>query len=163
MLITTPIPCDLQLADLLQTTDNWLRNVSDLEVLEAELTSLNSTFAEVGRRCDTSTVNSCLGELARIRILVTRMEINRSTTFLGPAYAMLEVFLAGAVVALLLIGDERFIEGLVVPCFLFTSFTYLLLLIRDLDNPFQYDGSSSVDVDLSLLHTTRSRLLARAS
>lgn len=58
-------------------------------------------------------------------------------TFLRPAYAMLAVFLAGAVVA--------------------------LLLIRDLDNPFQSDGSSSVDVDLSLLDTTRSRLLGRAS
>jgi hypothetical protein len=49
---------------------------------------------------------------------------------------MLAVFLAGAVLA--------------------------LLLIRDLDNPFQSDGSSSVDVDLSLLDTTRSRLLGRA-
>jgi len=71
--------------------------------------------------------------------------------------------LLGVVVALLLIGAERFSEGLVVSCFLFTSFTYLLLLIRDLDNPFQYDGSSSVDVDLSLLETTRSRLSGRAS
>jgi len=50
---------------------------------------------------------------------------------------MLAVFLAEAVVALLLIGD--------------------------LDNPFQYDSSSSVDVDPSLLDTTRSRLLGRTS
>jgi hypothetical protein len=156
-------PLRLQLAALLKTIDDWLRNVANIETLERELTSLNSTFAALGRLCDISSMNRCLGELARIRILVTRMQINRGTTFLGPAYAMLEVFLAGAVVALLLIGAERFSEGLVVSCFLFTSFTYLLLLIRDLDNPFQYDGSSSVDVDLSLLETTRSRLLGRAS
>jgi len=109
-----PNPLRLQLADLLQTTDDWLRNVSDLEVLEAELTNLNGTVSEVGRRCDTSTVNRCLGKLARIRILVTRMQVNRSTTFLGPAYAMLEMFLAAAVVALLLMGAERFSEGLMV-------------------------------------------------
>ena len=90
------------------------------------------------------------------------MQINRDTTFPGPAYAMLEVFLSGAMVALLLIGAERFSAGVVVSCFLFTSFTDLLLLIRDLDNPFQYDGSSSLDVDLLLLDTTRSRLLGRA-
>ncbi len=102
------------------------------------------------------------GERARIRILVTRMQINRGTTFLGPAYAMFEVFLSGAVVALLLIGAERLSAGEVVSCFLFTSFTDLLLLIRDLDNPFQYDGSCSLDVDLLLLDTTRSRLLGRA-
>jgi hypothetical protein len=50
---------------------------------------------------------------------------------------------------------------MVVSCFLFTSFTYLLLLIRDLDNPFQYDGSSCVDIDLSGLNSCRQRLLAR--
>jgi hypothetical protein len=72
---------------------------------------------------------------------------------------MLEVFLAGSVMALLLIGSERLTENVVVSCFLFTSFTYLLLLIRDLDNPFQYDGSSAVDVDLSGLSACRDRLL----
>jgi hypothetical protein len=41
---------------------------------------------------------------------------------------------------------------------MFTSFTYLLLLIRDLDNPFEYNGKSSVDVDLGLLEATRDRL-----
>jgi hypothetical protein len=62
------------------------------------------------------------------------------------------------VIALLLIQAELFAEVLVVSCFLFTSFTYLLLLIRDLDNPFQYDGSSCVDADLSPLTTARARL-----
>jgi hypothetical protein len=40
---------------------------------------------------------------------------------------------------------------------LFTSFLYLLLLIRDLDNPFQYDGKSSVDASLEPLSRLRSR------
>jgi hypothetical protein len=91
------------------------------------------------------------------------MASNRDSEFLGPAYAMLEIFLAGAVMALLLIGADRFSENMVVSCFLFTSFTYLLLLIRDLDNPFQYDGTSCVDVDLSVLNASRERLLARGS
>jgi hypothetical protein len=76
---------------------------------------------------------------------------------LGPAYALLEIFLVGAIIALLLIRAERFSENLVVSCLLFTSFTYLLLLIRDLDNPFQYGGKSSVDVDLSLVKAVRDR------
>ena len=108
-------------------------------------------------------VDRALPELARLRNLITRMAINRDSDFLGPAYAMLEIFLVGAVLALLLIGSDRFSETMVVSCFLFTSFTYLLLLIRDLDNPFQYDGSSCVDVDLSLLQRCRERLMARSS
>ena len=64
----------------------------------------------------------------------------------------------GPIIALLLIGADRFSENLVVSGLLFTSFTYLLLLIRDLDNPFQYNGKSCVDVDLSLVRTVRDRL-----
>jgi hypothetical protein len=85
------------------------------------------------------------------------MSISRDRAFLGPAYALLEIFLVGAIIALLLIRAERFSENLVVSCLLFTSFTYLLLLIRDLDNPFQYGGKSSVDVDLSLVKAVRDR------
>ncbi|MFN5119126.1 MAG: hypothetical protein ACK5FE_15280 [Cyanobacteriota bacterium] len=152
-------PLRLQLAQLLGSTEGWLRNALPLEQLEQVFGQLNGEFAALRSQTEVSAGNRCLSELARMRILITRMHINRSTSFLGPAYAMLEIFLVGAVVALLLIGAERFSENLVVSCFLFTSFTYLLLLIRDLDNPFQYDGSSCVDVDLGMLTACRDRLL----
>ncbi len=154
-------PLRSQLAQVLGSTEGWLRNALPLEQLEQALGHLNSEFAALRSQTEVSAGNRCLTELARMRILITRMHINRSTSFLGPAYAMLEIFLVGAVLALLLISAERFSENLVVSCFLFTSFTYLLLLIRDLDNPFQYDGSSCVDVDLGMLTACRDRLLAR--
>ncbi|MFM7266610.1 MAG: hypothetical protein ACKOZW_13665, partial [Cyanobium sp.] len=74
-----------------------------------------------------------------------------------------EIFLFASVVALLLIKAELFSENLIISCFIFTSFTYLLLLIRDLDNPFQYDGSSCVDADLTPLRDAQNRLLASSS
>ena len=103
-------------------------------------------------------LNRMQGEQAKIRFLVKQMGLSRDTDFIGPAYVLLEVFLIGAIAALLLIGTDRFSETLVVSCLMFTSFTYLLLLIRDLDNPFEYNGKSSVDVDLGLLEVTRDRL-----
>lgn len=153
-------PLRRKLAGLLADIENWLRNSIRLDQLERSLDELPALFAELHRQGEASAANDCLSELARLRMLITRMNVNRSTSFLGPAYAMLELFLVGAVVALLLIGAERFSENFVVSCFLFTSFTYLLLLIRDLDNPFQYDGSSCVDADLSPLGASRARLLA---
>jgi len=132
-------------------------------VIDARLAELTQILADLRQNSGDSVVDRGLPELARLRILVNRMASNRDSEFLGPAYAMLEIFLAGAVMALLLIGADRFSENMVVSCFLFTSFTYLLLLIRDLDNPFQYDGTSCVDVDLSVLNASRERLLARGS
>jgi len=149
------------LADLLGQLAQWLANEVGFEVIDASLADLNQILADLRLNSGDSVVDRGLPELARMRILVNRMASNRDSDFLGPAYAMLEIFLVGAVVALLLIGAERFSENMVVSCFLFTSFTYLLLLIRDLDNPFQYDGTSCVDVDLSVLNSCRQRLLAR--
>ena len=149
------------LADLLDQLAQWLANEVGFEMIDASLADLNQILADLRLNSGDSVVDRGLPELARMRILVNRMAINRDSDFLGPAYAMLEIFLVGAVVALVLIGADRFSENMVVSCFLFTSFTYLLLLIRDLDNPFQYDGTSCVDVDLSVLNSCRQRLLAR--
>ena len=151
------------LADQLGQLGQWLANRIGSEVIDANLADLNLILADLRLNSGDSVVDRGLSELARMRILVNRMASNRDSDFLGPAYAMLEIFLVGAVVALLLIGADRFSENVVVSCFLFTSFTYLLLLIRDLDNPFQYDGTSCVDVDLSVLNASRERLLARGS
>ena len=151
------------LANLLGQLAQWLANQVGFEVIDASLADLNLILADLRLNSGDSVVDRGLPELARMRILVNRMASNRDSDFLGPAYAMLEIFLVGAVVALVLIGADRFSENMVVSCFLFTSFTYLLLLIRDLDNPFQYDGTSCVDVDLSVLKSCRQRLLARGA
>jgi hypothetical protein len=149
-----PQPLTAGLAQILQVTVEWLSQGKPLERVEAALAQLNLQLVELQRVAGFPAVNRVQGELAKMRIMITRMHLNRSTDFLGPAYALLEIFLIGAVIALLLIGADRFSENIVVSCFLLTSFSYLLLLIRDLDNPFQYDGKSCVDVDLSLLEAT---------
>jgi hypothetical protein len=96
-------------------------------------------------------------EQGKIRLWVAQIQGVRDTDFLGPAYVLLIIFLTGAVVTLLLLGADSFSENVTVSGFLFTSFLYLLLLIRDLDNPFQYDGTSSVDASLEPLSRLRSR------
>jgi hypothetical protein len=157
-----PQPLTAGLAQILQVTVEWLSQGKPLESVEAALAQLNLQLVELQRVAGFPAVNRVQGELAKMRIMITRMHLNRSTDFLGPAYALLEIFLIGAVIALLLIGADRFSENIVVSCFLFTSFSYLLLLIRDLDNPFQYDGKSCVDVDLSLLEATCNDLQRRS-
>jgi hypothetical protein len=157
-----PQPLTAGLAQILQVTVEWLSQGKPLERVEAALAQLNLQLVELQRVAGFPAVNRVQGELAKMRIMITRMHLNRSTDFLGPAYALLEIFLIGAVIALLLIGADRFSENIVVSCFLFTSFSYLLLLIRDLDNPFQYDGKSCVDVDLSLLEATCNDLQRRS-
>ena len=153
-----PTPLQANLAHLAEVILDWLRNGKAADQVEEALGQLNGHFATLLPLAGPAMLNRLQGEQAKIRFLVKQMGLSRDTDFIGPAYVLLEVFLIGAIAALLLIGTERFSETLVVSCLMFTSFTYLLLLIRDLDNPFEYNGKSSVDVDLGLLEATRDRL-----
>ena len=137
----------------------WLREDKAFEAIEqaiAQLTPLLVPLLSINGGI--ALANRIQEEQARLRSLTQQMKGNRDTDFLEPAYVLLWLFLGGSIAALLLIGADRFSENLTVSAFLFTSFLYLLFLIRDLDNPFDYHGRSSVDVDLSVLETLGDRL-----
>ncbi|MBD1910715.1 MULTISPECIES: hypothetical protein [unclassified Leptolyngbya] len=153
-----PQPLTTELIAVAKGLVDWLQQGKPVDDVEAALYRLNANLAGLLQHGNGPIVSRTQTELAKIRILVSQIAIIRDTEFLGPAYALLEIFLVGTVVALLLIGADRFSENLVVSSLLVMSFTYLLLLIRDLDNPFQYDGKSCADVDLSSLETVCDRL-----
>jgi hypothetical protein len=150
-----PQPLTQDLLAIAQATLDWLQQGKPQQAVEDALTRLNLSLSTMLAYTGAPIVSRAQAEQAKIRLLLTHIGISRDTDFVGPAYALLEVFLIGAITALLLIRADSFSENLVVSCLLFTSFTYLLLLIRDLDNPFQYDGKSSVDADLSCLEALR--------
>ena len=142
----------------LEAIRRWLLNQAPWEVVQTALNQLNGSLAALEAAGRSDAKNPSLANLAKMRLLLSRIASNRDHDFIAPAYALLELFLLGVVVALLLIGADNFGENLVVSSFLFTSFLYLVFLIRDLDNPFEYDGSSSVDVDLAPLQQCEQRL-----
>lgn len=151
-------PLTQNLVAILQATLEWLEQDKPQDAIAPALDQLNVSLAGMLPYTSGPILSRAQAEQAKIRLLLAYIGINRDTDFVGPAYVLLEVFLAGVLCALLLIGATSFSENLVVSCLLFTSFTYLLLLIRDLDNSFQYDGRSSVDADLSSLVALRDRL-----
>jgi hypothetical protein len=155
-----PSPLHQGLVQVLEDIQNWLKSDKPLDEVITTITDLNLLFAQLEKYSNAPMMVRVQGEQAKIRLLVTRMQLIRDTEFLAPASVLLELFLLGAITALLLIGADRFSENIVVSVFLFTSFIYLVALIRDLDNPFQYDGKSFVDVDLFPLEATLDRLQA---
>lgn len=150
-----PTPLKVALGKLLDALVAWLERTQSVAAVEQALEELNPHFAAWLTLDLPPIVSRVQGEQANIRLCVHQMMNIRDTDFLGPAYTLLQLFLAGAIATLLLIHSDRFSENFVISCLLFTSFTYLLLLIRDLDNPFDYRGKSIVDVDLGLLRQTR--------
>jgi hypothetical protein len=130
----------------------WLKEDKAFDEIENEIAQLTLLLVPIlSVDSGVSFTNRIQDAQTQLRSLTQQMKGNRDTDFLEPAYVLLWLFLSGSIIALLLIGAERFSENLTVSAFLFTSFFYLLFLIRDLDNPFEYDGKSSVDVDLTVL------------
>jgi hypothetical protein len=146
-----------QLGQVAAALEEGLLAGSGMEAVAIALDELNPGIARIEQVAGPGVANRIQMEQGKIRLWVTQIEGVRDTDFLGPAYVLLIIFLTGAVVTLLLLGADSFSENVTVSGFLFTSFLYLLLLIRDLDNPFQYDGKSSVDASLEPLSRVRSR------
>jgi hypothetical protein len=144
-----PQSLSIALANIATSLLDWLTDGKEFTHVDAAIDRLNPLLAPLLSLNDgSSSVNYIRAEQAKIRSISRQMRGNRDTDFLGAAYVLLWLFLSGSILALLLITAQKFSENLIISAFLFTLFIYLLFLIEDLDNPFQYDGRSSVDVDL---------------
>ncbi len=137
----------------------WLHEGKSVEQVEVCLTQLNAQFSVLHPLEGGPLIsNRMQGELSRLRLLIKQIQTTRDTDFVPAAYVLLILFLLASALSLLIIHADSFSENLVVSAFLFTSLAYLFLFIRDLDNPFGYDGKSSVDVDLGCLAALGDRL-----
>jgi hypothetical protein len=153
-----PAPLTQGLAQVLESVLAWLELGQPSTKVSDAVDQLVPLFARLEAHTSGPIISRIQAEQGKLRLIMARIKLIRDTDFLPPAYVMLQVFLAGAIVALLLTGGEQLSKTLVVSAFLFTSFIYLVALISDLDNPFQYDGKSCVDVDLSPLRDAMIRL-----
>jgi hypothetical protein len=152
-------PIQKSLDQIISAILGWLKDDKVYDEIETTISQLTPLLVPMlAIENGVAFTSRIQGEQAMLRSLTQQMKGSRDTDFLEPAYVLLWIFLSGSIVALLLIGAERFSENLTVSAFLFTSFFYLLFLIRDLDNPFEYHGKSSVDVDLSVLEAMGDRL-----
>jgi hypothetical protein len=153
------VPLQQTLNHIISAILDWLIDNKPFAEVENAIAQLNPLLVSIlSLECEVAFVNRIQDEQAKLRLLTQQIKNHRETNFVEPAYVLLWLFLSGSTVELLLIGAEHFSENLTVFTLLFTSFFYLLLLIRDLDNPFDCNGKSSVDVNLSVLRQMGDRL-----
>jgi branched-subunit amino acid transport protein AzlD len=153
-----PQPLLESLIITLETIRQWLLQSGDTAIVFDQITALNLKLVPLNLVTPPPLMSKVQAELAKLRFSVMRIRVIRDTDFVVSAYTLLQLYTVGAVVALILVGGEHFGRNLMLSVILVTGIFYLLLLIQDLDNPFQYDGASSVDVTLQDLDLTLDRL-----
>jgi hypothetical protein len=90
-------------------------------------------------------------ELINIERLSNRIAVIKHTSFIPAAYTIAELAAAGVIGILFFVKIDPWYEGLVLFAVLSALLISLILLIKDMDDPFEVGKKSYADVDLSIV------------
>jgi len=153
------------LLSMTDTIKEWLLKKRPTPDVYHAMSGLNGLIQQLEREGAGPYASRAVPQLLAVRRNVSRIDVIVRTGFLPPAYALLEV-LIGMIIALVLIARFKSVaaECLLVP-FVTLINIYMLRLIRDIDNPFDYEADGrehgSGEVMLFPLDEYRARLAAR--
>jgi hypothetical protein len=131
---------------------NFRNNFWDLEEMDSAIDSIND---DIGRLVDLEVppnfVIKLKTEMTNIDRISHRIKTVTETSFIPAAYAIAELAAAGVIILLFFVRLDPYYEGVILFTVLCMLLTALLLLIRDMDNPFEVGKKTHADVDLFLL------------
>lgn len=144
----------------------WLRGAHPVDVPLALIEELNDYFLAFQPLTQPNFIVRLKQEQSALRLLVFRINTIKETSFVGAGYVIAVIASVLLVIALVFadiapLGTELFLLGSI--SFLFG---YMILLIRDLDDPFDYDENGrrgAVEVSLAPLEYMAQRIATEAT
>jgi hypothetical protein len=157
-------PCLILLSQLSQDLVTWFHKRHRTSELLEHVNDLTPQFAVMEQWTQATLVARLKQEQSNLRRSLMRIHTIRETSFVSSGYLLADLITLLLCVGLVLAKIEPFYESLFFVTVISYLMTYLLLLIRDLDNPFgYYERGSSEDVSLKPLEDTARRLAQIAS
>ncbi len=143
-----------RLAQVAETINEWLYDrVGDDQVPMAQ-GMVNELIIDVEKAGGTTHyLTRLLIQASDLGVALQRVMVIRNTMFIKAGYALMTILVSIVLILFVLVDfPSEFAQWLVIGA-LSLAYTYLLLLVRDLDNPFgygQHDGrGSGADVDIT--------------
>jgi hypothetical protein len=153
------------LAQLIEISDSirmWLLQDRGFDDVMSDIRALNGPFRVFAPKIQAGFTTRLKTEQAAIRKIVIRMDTMRRTSYVSAGYLIAEVTAVALMFVLVITdlgkpGPSLFLVGL-----LSYLLFYLVGLIRDLDNPFEYLNGEpgAADVSLDVLERNEDRLRA---
>lgn len=157
-------PCLILLSQLSQDILQWFYKKKRTAELMERLNDLTSQFALMEPWSQPTFVARLKQEQSNLRRSLIRIHTIRETSFVSSGYLLAYLVTFLLCIGLILAKIEPFSESLFFVCVISYIMVFLLMLIRDLDNPFgYYKLDSSEDVSLKPLEDTAHRLTQIAS
>lgn len=157
--------CVSLLADINASIRHWLLHNEGLDEVLELLRQLNPLFIVFAPKIQAGFTTRLKGEQATIRRLVLRMDTIRRTSYVSAGYLVAEVTFLMILVLILITDIGQLAPTLLVVGVITYLLAYVLTMIRDIDNPFEYhDGRPGpADVDLGVLESSETRLRGLAA
>jgi hypothetical protein len=152
--------CVGQLLAVGQSVRAWLLANDGLDGVMTELRALNDPFLVMAPKIQAGFTTRLKGEQHNVRRLVLRMDTMRRTSYVSAGYLLAEVTALILLVVMLCTNLGALVPTLALTGLITYLLVYLVSLIRDLDNPFEYRNGQpgAADVDLSVLDRSDARL-----
>lgn len=152
--LSSPHCATMQESLLAMTTaiTNWLARKTNVEQVYA---AISATGTECGKLVGVNTTlwGRFNTELHNLRKTITRIDVISRTGFLPTGYAILEVMVCSIIILMVAAKYKSGISEYILIGFVTLVYTYLLRLIRDVDDPFEYSddltqrkGAAEVDL-----------------
>ena len=151
-----------QLIEISKSIRMWLLQNRGFDDVMSDIRALNGPFRVFAPAIQAGFTTRLKTEQAAIRKIVIRMDTMRRTSYVSAGYLIAEVTATALMIVLIITdlgkpGPSLFLVGL-----LGYLLFYLVGLIRDLDNPFEYLNGKpgAADVSLDVLERNEDRLRA---
>jgi len=152
-------PCIVLLLQLSQDILRWFHKKHHTAELLEHLNGLTPHFAAMEKWTQATLVARLKQEQGNLRRTLIRIHTIRETSFISSGYLLADFITILLSIGLILAKIEPFYESLFFVSVISFLMIFLLMLIRDLDNPFgYYDRASSEDVSLKPLEDAVGRL-----
>ena len=146
--------------DFLGSVIEWFYRKQRTKGILQKLNGMNNYFAEFESLMQAGFLSRMKNEQSNLRKMVIRVDNIRDLPFIQSAYTIVEILAFLVISGLLLMKLEPFYEGMFFSLTVAFLLIYMIGLIKDLDNPFDYatNGESGTEVSLKPIHDLITRV-----
>jgi len=140
---------------------DWFYKKERTQSILEKISMMNHFFIELDKEgVQANYIIKLKNEQNSLRKMILRIDTIRATEFVGSAYAIVEAMGFLITIGLIIIKIEPFYASLFFTLLVTFLISYMFLLIKDLDNPFDYsvNGESGTEISLKPIHDLESEL-----
>ena len=131
---------------------NFRNNNWDLDEINSAMEAINNDIGQLSvKGLAPPLIVKLRAELINIDKISNRIKTIAETSFIPAAYAIAELAVGAVLLVLLFVKTEPVYEGLALIGATSSLLIGLILLIKDMDNPFEVGKNSYADVDMGIL------------